>query len=71
MDNDVLAAYLARKIFECPHGAGNRDVQRIAFKAGPWENETDLGGLCEGALESVIRNALRSLPTSGEMNAKP
>lgn len=55
-----LAIHIARRIFECPAAAGDDKVQRIAMRGGTPHKETDLGGLCEGALVDVVRKALAS-----------
>ena len=54
-----LASYLARRIFEAPHGWKGDRVQRIAFKGGDFKKETDMGGFGEDALTAHIRKALR------------
>ena len=61
-----LASYLARKIFEsCDSKTSGDKTQRIAFKGGKYgKKETDLGGLCEAALMSVILEALRDSPST-------
>lgn len=51
-----LAKFLARKIFECPHGCKPDEVSRIQFRTNA---ERDLGGLCESALAGVIADALK------------
>lgn len=52
-----LAKHLARKIFEAPYGCKPDDVFRLQFRG---RHERDLGGVCEGALVSVIRDALET-----------
>lgn len=55
-DQRKLAKYLARKIFEAPHGCDPDEVKRLQFRG---LGERDMGGLCEGALSNFIRQALR------------
>jgi hypothetical protein len=58
MNNKERAKRLARTIFEAPYGIDPNKVQRIQFKGGQSPNETDLGGLCEGALADLIKRFL-------------
>jgi len=63
-----LPEKLARAIFAVGDDSHDK-TQRIAFKGGKWpEAETDLVGLCEEALATVIRAALANLPEA--MKAK-
>lgn len=60
MDNATLAARIAREIFLVGDDPTDK-VQRIGFKGGRWPNhETELGGLNEPALASVIHRVLHT-----------
>lgn len=55
---EKMAVYLARKIFEAPIGCEPDKVQRIQFRG---YDESDMGGFCESALVTAIREALEAL----------
>lgn len=58
MSNRKLAKALARHVFATCDSKVDR-TQRIEFKGGIYPTaETDLGGLCEIALEDVLLAAL-------------
>lgn len=63
MTNEEKATYLARELFALgDFGAVNDRTQRIEFKGGIWpDSETDLGGMCEGAMVSFFVTRLREL----------
>lgn len=58
VNDEELAAIIARGIFEAPEGIGSDKVQRIQFKGGHSSRETDLGGFCETALARCIEQLL-------------
>jgi hypothetical protein len=58
MDKQELAERIATAIFKAPHGWSGDKVQRIAFRGGTPNNETDMGGFCYGPLVACIRDAL-------------
>ena len=56
--NNELAAIIAREILELG-SEPNDKCHRIAFKGGAYpDNETELGGLCEGPLAATILEVL-------------
>jgi hypothetical protein len=58
ISSEELARRIARAIFACGDNRNDK-VQRIELKGGTWpDHETDLGGLCEDALASLIRKHL-------------
>lgn len=54
---EELAKHIARKIFEYPFGVGHNEVQRLQFRG---RGENDLGGVCEDALVTAVRQALET-----------
>lgn len=59
MSDPDLAKHIAREIFTC--GTGFKyPVTRIEFKSKNGDKERSQGGLCESALISVIRNAIKT-----------
>ncbi len=66
MDNVTLANVLAREIFAVGCELNDK-VQRTQFMGGRWpNNETELGGLNETALASVILRVLHTANPSSE-----
>lgn len=69
MTHAELGAYIAREIFKAGDEPTDK-VQRISFRGGMYSTggqfETDLGGMCEGALADHIRTTLDDLSTGGE-----
>jgi hypothetical protein len=61
--NDKLARVIATAIFNAPYGWNGDKVQRIAFRGGTDEKETDMGGYCYESLVSCIRDALDGAET--------
>jgi len=65
MNNAQLAKALARAIFKAGDHAPHDYAQRIAFKGGRYtvdlDQETNLGGFSEVALEQHIRTTLDDL----------
>lgn len=58
----LLAAFLARKVFEAPVGANPNDVQRIAYRGctvGSSGAERDYGGSGEESLTGILFRALQ------------
>ena len=53
-----LSDFIARRIFEAPHGFKRDKVQRIAFKGGTFRKETDMGGFGEKPLAKCIAKAI-------------
>jgi hypothetical protein len=61
-EDEYLAAFLARKVFEGPAGANPNDVQRIAYRGcvvGSSGAERDYGGSNEQSLTDILREALK------------
>ena len=55
---DELEKRIARAIFACGDQPNDK-VQRIQFMGGQWpDGETDLGGMCEEALATLIAKNL-------------
>lgn len=52
-----IAKHIAREIFKTGDEHG-KPTTRIQFMSGAWPIETAQGGLCEPALENVVRTAI-------------
>lgn len=66
MNNIERGVRVAREIFDILP-----NTRRIAFKAGPYKSETDLGGLCEEALADALIRIFDQLDAESAAQSSP